>query len=134
MDKPYPGWKPPDLGRNDECMRLAFACATGINPIKLPFIDPSRKDSRYDFWGRWEKLATKHGYWMRATPVEFDEKHSTNGLWIAIVPTIPALQTECHAVTMKGRELWFDCSDHPRVRRPKKFLDALTLVKNDERD
>lgn len=131
---PEPGWIPPYIedAPGDECMRLAFSCVTGIHPRRLRYISPEGEK----FWKEWRALALQRGYRLkRVFNVEYDPLHglpdapvapcgpwpfADDELWIAGVPSF-IHYGGAHAVVMRGQQLYYDCSDVPRKRRPTRI-------------
>lgn len=130
LAKPYPGWTPPvvnyDLG---ECMRQAFACAAGVHPIRINWIEPNPGTRSWDeFWELWCAEFSRHGFTLMSGPVEDIEDYVDGGYWIAIVPS-KVKRRGTHAVTMRGSKLHYD-SAHRRKRRPRKIYEAIVAVPN----
>jgi hypothetical protein len=129
---PRPGFTPPSLGREDECMRLALACAIGIEPIKIPFVDP---DQDYDPWiAGWRQVCLDLGWnllhvWTGGTRGVQLLRRSEDEFWIAAVPSVMSRgRGAYHAVVMCGDRLHYDPNRvKPRKRRPTKFLGAYYL-------
>lgn len=139
-ERPVPtrGFIPTPLGREDECMRLALACVIGVEPIKIPFVDP---DQDYAPWiAGWRQVCLDLGWnllhvWTGGSDVH-SLLRSEDEFWIAAVPSIMSrARGAYHAVVMCGDRLHYDCNRlKPRKRRPTKFMGAYYLQPLDPRD
>lgn len=131
-------------------MRLAFSCVTGIHPRRLRYISPEGEK----FWKEWRALALQCGYRLkRVFNVEYDPLHglpnapvapcgpwpfADDELWIAGVPSF-IHYGDAHAVVMRGQQLYYDCSDVPRSRRPTRIesgwrVTTITAILKDRGD
>lgn len=121
-----PGYKYTSGEYHGECLREAFACATGISRKSLPHINAD-KETVDSFWDKWKELTRERGY-------EFEEfepngENEPEGFWIALVHAYPGREaSEGHAVVMKGKRLWHDPSYDKRKQRPHAFYGGFRLV------
>lgn len=115
-----PGWIPPDLGCRGECMRLAFACVTGVHPAAINYIPPEELEPE-EWWSAWHAEAERHGFALESLTPTFMEKDylyitrfggghypvAADELWIAGGHTADGLG---HAVVYRGQEQHYDCA------------------------
>ena len=136
------GWRVPDLGRDDECMRASFCTVAGVHPIKIPWIAPGEPN----FWRDYEKLANILGYrWEERFGVNEPKESVRRGpwpfadheLWLAGVGNVGGLaggNGTPHAIVMRGQKLHYDCLwDHGsgRKRRPTRIGWGIAMVPAD---
>jgi hypothetical protein len=116
---PYPGWTPPRIGAKGECLRLAFACAAGVHPIRVNYIEAENPD--VDFWGDWEREFGRHGF--RFQRADLFEAERCGQHWIAVVKSLRTAG-KLHAITMLGSKLVYDPAmpRYCRSQRPHKFF------------
>jgi hypothetical protein len=121
LARPYPGWTPPRIGSRGECLRLAFACAAGVHPIRVNYIEAENPE--VDFWGDWETEFLRQGF--RFQRAELFEAQRCGRHWIAVVKSLrnPANPVKLHAVVMFGSKLVYDGAvpRYQRKQRPHKF-------------
>lgn len=120
---PKPGYIPSLTEFDDDCVRQALACASGIALNCLPHISCAELTglSPSDIDAIWQAIMKVFGW-----DFYLDDAVDVGGghFWIA---TVNDSTRSCwHTVVMRGRDLWFD-PERSRVRRPTKFHEKWCL-------
>lgn len=107
----------PLLGRKDECVRASFCCVTGLNPIQVPFIQPTAVDIE-DFWLAWHNIAFDLGFELEFIPDGTWFHPEEDELWIAVVPSLQNPNGRAaHAIVMKGERIHYEPAEERQLVR-----------------